>query len=99
MALTSHKHECNGACAPWSTHTRALQEGSRGEAARKGGVQRGGGHDSTQNACGAHVPRSPEPLVHLKRQDGRRLLPIAMVVMLAFQHKVERGNAWAGMGP
>ena len=58
---------------------------------RRGCAQEGvvqlGGHDGAQNARGAHGSRSSEPLVRLKHQDGRRLLPIGMVVMLALHHQ------------
>ena len=45
------------------------------------------GHDCARNARGAHAARSPGPLVRLERREGRRLLPIVMVVKLALHHR------------
>ena len=62
----------------------------------KGGLTRRGfargevelvGHDCARNARGAHAARSPGPLVRLERREGRRLLPIVMVVKLALHHR------------
>ena len=46
-----------------------------------------GGHDCPPNDRSAHTCRFPEALVRLERRDGRRWLPIGMVVMLALHHQ------------
>ena len=77
-----HKHECNAARAPRSADTRALQRGLTRQGSAQGGGELGG-HNGTLDARGAHASRSPDPLVRLERQDGRRSPPITMVVKLA----------------
>jgi hypothetical protein len=86
MALSTDTLECNAARAPWSTDTRPVQGGSHAASlcARACELK---AHDRAGNARGARRSRSPEPLDRLDREDGRRSLPIMMVVILALHRR------------
>ena len=69
---------------PTIEHCRGV---SRAEAPRRGVVELGG-HDCPPNDRSAHECRFPESLVRLVRRDGRRSLPIVLVIICALHHRL-----------